>query len=454
MIADLKPYPEYRNSGVSWIGQVPINWSVTRIKTVLRELDHRSKDGSGILLSLTRKRGLIPHKEMTDKLHSAKTLVGYKQYRPGQIVMNRMQAWSGMFGTGPIEGLVSPDYAVFDVLEDHKTSLLLECLKCPNMVGQFAIESKGIGSGFNRLYTDRFGQIPIALPPLDEQTAIVHFINHTNHRIESTIRAKRNIILLLNEQMQVIIHRAVTRGIDPKVRLKPSGIPWIGDIPENWETLRCGHLFHEVNETGYANLQLLSIDRFKGIIPQSDTGRKERASKDRSKYKRVQRGELAYNLMNAFMGSIAVSNHDGIVSPAYAVAKPTRHMNPHYYHHLLRTNLYTGEYSRRSYGIMYERNRLYFERFKLVTALVPPIQEQHDIVEWIKENTASITITMARIEREIDLLREYQTSLVSDVVTGKLDVREAAAQLPDEGEKFESNESLSEVDDIIEDEEL
>src|SRR6266581_98424 len=150
MIADLKPYPEYKESGLPWLGQVPRHWSIGRIKTVLRERDSRSIDGDGTLLSLTRVRGLIPHTDRTDRIHGAKSLVGYKRYQPGQVVMNRMQAWSGMFGAGPIPGLVSPDYAVFEILGGHQTKLVLERLKTPDLVGQFALESKGIGSGFNR----------------------------------------------------------------------------------------------------------------------------------------------------------------------------------------------------------------------------------------------------------------------------------------------------------------
>lgn len=100
MIADLKPYPEYKESGQEWLGQVPKHWTMRRLKTVLREKDARSLDGSGLLLSLSRIRGLIARSDMTEKIHSAPTLAGYKLYSPGEIVMNRMQAWSGMFGAG------------------------------------------------------------------------------------------------------------------------------------------------------------------------------------------------------------------------------------------------------------------------------------------------------------------------------------------------------------------
>ena len=125
MIDELKPYQKYKESGQPWLGKVPKHWTLRRIKTVLQERDARSRDGQGTLLSLTRNRGLIPHSQMTSKMHSAKTLVGYKLYRPGQIVMNRMQAWSGMFGAGAIEGLISPDYAAFDIVGKHDVRLVL-----------------------------------------------------------------------------------------------------------------------------------------------------------------------------------------------------------------------------------------------------------------------------------------------------------------------------------------
>ena len=175
---------------------------------------------------------------MTDKMHSAKTLVGYKQYRACQIVINRMQASSGMFGAGPLDELVSPDYAVFDVLGEHAVKLVLARLKAPDLVAQFALESKGIGSGFNRLYTVRFGAIKASFPPPIEQAAIVRFLDWANGRLDRAIRAKRRVISLLVEQKQATIHRAVTRGINPAVPLKSSGIPWLGDIPAHWEVRR------------------------------------------------------------------------------------------------------------------------------------------------------------------------------------------------------------------------
>ena len=223
MITDLKPYAEYKESGLPWLGQVPGHWEVQRIKTVLRETDHRTRDGEGTLLSLTRVRGLIPHREMTDRMHSAKTLVGYKCYRDGQLVMNRMQAWSGMFGAGPTVGLVSPDYAVFEVLRGDSVRFLLERLKAPDLVAQFALESKGIGSGFNRLYTDRFGQIPMPLPPAEEQAAIVRSVDYDSEKLQRVISRLEREISLLREYRTRLVADVVTGKLD--VRAAAAALP-------------------------------------------------------------------------------------------------------------------------------------------------------------------------------------------------------------------------------------
>jgi type I restriction enzyme, S subunit len=437
VIGDLKPYAEYKGSGLPWLGQVPRHWEVRRIKTVLRETDRRSTDGEGTLLSLTRVRGLIPHREMTDKMHSAKTLVGYKCYREGQLVMNRMQAWSGMFGAGPTEGLVSPDYAVFDVLGDHSVKFLLERLKAPDLVEQFALESKGIGSGFNRLYTDRFGPIPVPLPPPGEQAAIVRFLDWANGRLERAIRAKRKGIALLNEQKQVIIHRAVTRGLDPTVPLKDSGIPWIGEIPAHWEVRRVKSLslvkrgasprpisdmrfFDEAGE--YAWVRIKDVTASKRYL-ETTTERLSDLGKSRS--------------VPLEPGAIFLSIAGSVGKPTITRIKCCIHDGFVYFPQ------FNGGVDFLSY--VFSSGRVYDGLGKLGTQLNlntetvgsirvpwPPVVEQEHVAAHLDEELTKFEIAISRLEREIAFLREYRTRLVADVVTGKLDVREAASRLLDE----------------------
>ena len=428
---DLKPYPEYKESGLPWLGKVPKHWSFRRIKTLLHETDCRSIDGLGTLLSLTRVRGLIPHQQMTNKMHSAKTLVGYKRYRAGQVVMNRMQAWSGMFGAGSIDGLVSPDYAVFDVLGGNAFKIVLERLKTPDLVAQFALESKGIGSGFNRLYTDRFGAISISLPPLDEQGTIVHFLDWVSGRLERAIRAKRKVIALLNEQKQTIVHRAVTRGLNPSIPLKPSGIPWLGEVPQHWKLLRSKYAFREIDVRSATGKEThLSMSQKLGLIPSSQIKEKRLVSESYKGAKLCEKNDLVLNRLKAHLGVFALALEPGLVSPDYTVLRPVRELETRFFEAVYRTPACRSELRQRAKGIVQGFWRLYTDDFYDIRVPVPPVDEQKRIMTQLDIDLSELNIAISRLEREIELLREYRIRLLADVVTGKLDVREVASILP------------------------
>lgn len=446
MIAGLKPYPEYKNSGLPWLGTVPVGWSVSRIKTVLRELDCRSTAGSGTLLSLTRIRGLIPHREMTDKVHSAKTLVGYKQYRPGQIVMNRMQAWSGMFGAGEIDGLVSPDYAVFEVLNGHHIKLVLERLKTPDLISQFALESKGIGSGFNRLYTDRFGSISISLPPQEEQSAIVRFLDRANGRIERAIQAKKKLIALLNEQKQAIIHRAVTRGLDPTVDLKPSGIPYLGDIPKHWNVRRLRTLVHRI-EQGVSPLAVgfLAEGESWGVLK---SGCVNRGVFRESEHKQLAKSFEIDPAIVVKVGDVLISRACGSPNLVGSVGKVEalkyrlilsdktfravfrECVDVDFMVFAMNGRYYRDQVEQAISGAEGMANNLPVSSLRDFVFGMPPRDEAGEIATHIRNTLKGVHATITRLDREIELLREYRTRLISDVVTGKFDVREAVRQLP------------------------
>jgi type I restriction enzyme S subunit len=446
MIEDLKPYPEYKQSELPWLGEVPTHWQVLRIKTVLREIDSRSEEGTETLLSLTRIRGLIPHRNMTEKMHGAKTLVGYKRYRAGQLVMNRMQAWSGMFGAGKIDELVSPDYAVFDVLGQYSAQFILERVKSPDLVGQFALESKGIGSGFNRLYTDRFGQIAISLPPPEEQAAIARFLAWATNRLDRAIGAKRRIIALLQEQKQAIIHRAVTRGLDPSVPLKDSGISWLGEIPEHWEVITIGAI-SELLQTGPFGSQLHQSDYVTGGIPvinpsHLSDGRISHSSGVTIKPEKAAalfRHRLRPNdILIARRGdlgrcAVATALEEGWICGTGSLLLRCK-LN------IIKPNFLQIVFSSRGMCQMLELSSIGATMANLNEGSVarqriplPPLAEQEGIVASIRIRSEIENAAITRLEHEITLLREYRTRLIADVVTGKLDVREVAKGLQQAG---------------------
>jgi type I restriction enzyme S subunit len=426
VIDSLQPYPDYKDSGLPWLGTMPRHWESGRAKTLFTKMSRPVRPEDEVVTCFRDGRVTLRKNRRLRGFTEATAFSGYQGIRRGDLVIHGMDAFAGAIGVSDSDGKGTPVYNVCQPRCDVNANYYAQLVRVMSQAQWILALAKGIRERSTDFRFETFGNQRIPTPPPPEQAAIVRFLDHANGRIDRAIRAKRKVIALLNEQKQAIIHRAVTRGLDPSVPLKPSGIPWLGEIPEHWEVNRCGSLFYEVVDTGYPNALLLSIDRFKGVIPQALTGRRTRASENRTAYKRVRPGQMAYNLMNAFMGALGFSVYDGIVSPAYAVAQPRKEIEPQYFHELLRTTAYTGEFNRLSYGIMYERNRLYFERFKLVPALTPPLSEQKDIVKWIRAHTSELTTAISNLEREIALLREYRTRLTADVVTGKLDVRAAA----------------------------
>ena len=448
MSVDLTPYPAMKDSGVPWLGEVPKHWSTQPLKRwvtinaevlpettvpdrVFRYVDIGSV-GTGILTQKPQRLRFAGAPSRARRVvHNGDTLVS--------TVRTYLKAI--YFVDGEEDQLVcSTGFAVLTPRAGTVSQFVSYLARSSAFTDRVMADSVGIA--YPAVAESRLGSFHVAVPPLPEQAAIVRFLDHADRRIRRYICVKQKLITLLEEQKQALIHQAVTGQIDICTdqvypAYKDSDVEWLGEVPAHWEVRRCGGVFREVVDTGYTDAELLSIDRFMGVVRQTETGRKQRASEDRLTYKRVRPGQLAYNLMNAFMGSIGVSALDGILSPAYAVAEPLGQIDTCFFHHLLRTPLYTGQFYRYSYGIMYERNRLYFDRFRQIPLLVPPYVEQKAIVVALTAALAEFSRRVECLDRQIQLVTEYRTRLIADVVTGKLDVREAAARLPDEVEEPE-----------------
>ena len=258
------------------------------------------------------------------------------------------------------------------------------------------------------------------------------------------------MIALLNEQKQAIIHRAVTLGLDPDVPLKSSGIPWLANIPKHWRIVRNLALFSHRVEQGVPGLPVLQVSLRSGITvePLSQFGRPKRLIADHTRYKLVRKHDLAYNTMRMWQGAVGTSATDGLVSPAYVVIRPRAGVDPRFYEFVFRTSEYKQQVNRFSTGIVSDRNRLYRENFKQMPNLLLPIEEQEAICCFIDRESVGLNRAIIHAEREIALLREYRTRLTADVVTGKLDVREAARKLPDTAEEAGATLEIEELTDV------
>jgi type I restriction enzyme S subunit len=434
VIADLKPYTAYKESGLPWLGQVPEHWDSERAKWLFIKMNRPVRDEDEVVtcfrdgvVTLRKNRRLTGFTEAT-------AFSGYQGIRKGDLVIHGMDAFAGAIGVSDSDGKGTPVYNVCQPRPGVNAKYYAGLVRQMSQSQWILSLAKGIRERSTDFRFETFGNQVVPLPSLDEQAAIVQFLDWANGRLERAIRAKRKVIGLLNEQKQAIIHRAVTRGLDSTVALKPSGISWIGDIPEHWEARKLRQLLSRVTERNRPDLALLSVVREKGVI-ERDTedrdGNHNFIPEDLSNYKVVRTGQFAMNKMKAWQGSYGVSPFDGIVSPAYFVFN-LRGAGGAFFHTAIRSKAYVPFFTQASDGVRVGQWDLAEPRMKEITFFFPSEAEQVAIVDFVTRETTGISVAISQLEREIELLREYRTRLVADVVTGKLDVREAAAQLPDE----------------------
>jgi restriction endonuclease S subunit len=240
MIDGLKPYPSYKNSGVPWLGEVPEHWEMKRGKNLFCCVDVRSETGEEELLTVSSEHGVVPRRSATVTMFKAESYVGHKLCWPGDLVINSLWAWARGVGVSKYHGIVSTAYGVYRPRKgaDVDSRFIHELVRSTPFQWELQVRSKGVWTSRLQLTDESFLGAPFSLPPLPEQSAIVRFLDYVDRRIRRYIRAKQKLIKLLNEQKQAIIHRAVTRGIDPNVRLKSSGVEWLGDVPKYWAVKR------------------------------------------------------------------------------------------------------------------------------------------------------------------------------------------------------------------------
>jgi type I restriction enzyme, S subunit len=457
VIADLKPYPEYKESGSRWLAKVPSYWEVRNLRTLIRPRNERSRADLP-LLSVAREKGVFV-RSLTDtnENHNVipEDLSNYKVARAGSLVINKMKAWQGSMGIAPCDGIVSPAYFVFDFgIANRAFGQAL--LRSKPYVAYFGQASDGVRVGQWDLTIAGMRQIPLLVPPPAEQAAIVRFLDWANGRLERAIRAKRKVIALLTEQKQAIIHRAVTRGLDPSVPLKPSGIPWLGGIPQHWDVRKIKSLVATVGGmTPNKGVQRYWIGRTPWVSPKDMKVQEIFNSKDHISDAALNETNICLikppavlivvrGMILARTFPTAVTRVQVTVNQDMKALLPRPELSADYFAFLLtgiqRELLQLVEIA--GHGTCCLRTDSW-GNFYLP---IPPLEEQQAIRSCLSAELSTLNTAISRLEREIELLREYRTRLVADVVTGKLDVREAASHLPEEAAHGTAEEATDLID--------
>ena len=294
----MKKYNAYKDSGVKWIGEIPSHWGCIKIKHLLKERVEKSADGIGEPLSMSQKFGLIPTSQMDIVPNAATSYIGAKHTHRGDMVLNKLKAHLGVFALSSYDGLVSPDYAVYYGTGRADMEFLEYLFKTPLYVSEFIKKTTGVAIGFNRLYTDDLFSISAHYPPLHEQQAIVDYLKDKTLKIEQYVSARERERELLDSLKQSEIANVVTKGLNPNVKMKDSGIPWIGEIPEHWEPCRNKDIFEESKKIVGENSSdyvLLSLTK-QGVIVRDLSENKGKFPKEFNTYKVVEPGDNICNL--------------------------------------------------------------------------------------------------------------------------------------------------------------
>ena len=440
-----------RRSTVQWLGQVPTHWNVRRLRFLLREYNSRSVDGTEKLLSVSQYTGVSPRTKSyngDEPDTHANSLVGYKSVDPSDLVVNIMLAWNGSMGVSRYHGIVSPAYCVYRWNDGVHPWYYHYLLRSSEYKAIMRAGSRGVVDSRLRLYTDDLYRLEVPVPPIEEQAAIVRFLDAAEGRIRRYIIAKQKLIALLEEQKQVLINQAVGGQIDafagrPHAAYKPSGVEWLGRVPAHWNVRRVKQVSHvqggfafpssSFGNEGIPVVRMSDIER--GVLCLDSAVRiPEHGCKDDYALKE---GDILYGLSGSIgatgsLGNYATVKRDSVpaqLNQRVARFRPrTVQLSDTFLVYVLQDkSFYTQVLSYTSGTAQF--NVSTGDIGNIFIAL-PPIDEQQQIVRRLRSTAARIDADIRRARREIDLLREYRTRLVADVVTGKVDVRESATSLP------------------------
>jgi len=373
-------------------------------------------------------------KRRTSGFTEALQEIGYQGIRTGDLVIHAMDAFAGAVGVSDSDGKGTPVYAVCRPLGGAQSRYFAAVVREMARSSWIAALSRGVRERSTDFRFEAFAVQEMPVPPMDEQAAIVKYLGHANARIDQAIAAKRRLIALLEEQKRAVINQAVTHGLDPLVAMKDSGIPWLGPIPVHWNVRRAKYLFRDIDERSETGLEeQLSVSHLTGVTPRRLKNITMFRAASYVGHKTCRAGDLVVNTMWAWMGALGCAQEAGLVSPAYNVYRPLQGSgaDTEFVSALFRTPTFIAYFRSNSTGVRASRLRFYPDELLATPVVLPSRDEQAEIVFAIENLRGRVGADLEKVVREIELLLEFRTRLTADVVTGQVDIRAAAARLPE-----------------------
>lgn len=414
----MKRYEKYKPTGIQWLPEIPEHWNIMQLRKYLSLVSIKGK-GNKQLLSVTREKGVIERDIFNlEENHNfvPEDLNGYKYVTPGQFVINKMKSWQGSYGVSDYEGIVSPAYFVCDLNFPNK-EFFSQAIRSRTYVDFFAQWSKGIRVGQWDLEPIALKSIPFFEPPISEQNKIVAYLDKRITLIDNCKCQRERELQTLNELKQAEIASVVTRGLNPDVPMKDSGIPWIGQIPKHWELRRfktvCS-LIREPSKKGDKKIGLENIESNTGRLIATD-------SVFDGEGVHFEPGDILFGKLRPYLAKVYLAKESAQAVGDFYVFRSNGSIIPAYLHKLIISAPFIGVVNAGTYGT--KMPRASWQDISQLNIPLPPIEEQNFLVEYIESKTNKIDTMVEALKAEIDRLTEYKQRLISDVVTGQIDVR-------------------------------
>lgn len=422
----MSKYQSYTTYASLWNKSFPSHWSVLPMYALAKE-----KSICGCvdlpLLSVYLDVGVIPFSAKAEKRTNvtSKDLSKYQRVDCGDFVLNNQQAWRGSVGISFDTGIVSPAYIVLSMNDMLNSRYANYLLRSQIMVDQYLINSKSVGSIQRNIYWPALKRASVPVPPREEQDQIVRFLDWKVSSINKLINIKKKEIKAIDALKRSMVSHAITRGLTADAPMKYSGVKWLGDIPQRWYTVPLYAIAQVKSINNCIDLPLMSVYLDAGVVPfvEREEKRTNATSKDLTNYQRVDPGDFVLNNQQAWRGSVGVSFHSGIVSPAYIVLSLNNTLDSHYANYLFRSRCMVDQYLVISRGVGSIQRNLYWSALKRVVVPIPSKKEQMEIVEYLDGLNNKFDATIKKLTEEVAVLEEYKNKIIADTVTGKIDVR-------------------------------
>ncbi|QPK05200.1 restriction endonuclease subunit S [Vibrio kanaloae] len=433
-LALMPKYEAYKNSGVEWLGAIPVHWNSFPLcaKSKLKSISNNENEE---LLSVYLDKGVIKFDDVDAKRTNATSsdLTKYQLVEPGDFVLNNQQAWRGSVGVSDYRGIVSPAYLVLSLSEDIVPRFGNYLFRDGAMVANYLVSSKGVGTIQRNLYWPQLKRALVFLPPTEEQLLIACFLDKKTAQIDDAIAIKEQQINLLKERKQIIIQQAVTQGLEPNVPMKDSGVDWIGEIPEHWDVVKLKLLTNKIVDgahftptyvdKGVPFLRVTDLSKMKDGVINWETVRyiPIKEHKELIKRAKADKGDVLLS-KNGTIGLTKVIDWEiefsFFVSLCLIKLKPQ--LNPNYFTSFFNSPIVDKQISFGSSRTSV--TNLHLEKIKELLIILPPLNEQDEVMHFINQIDAKYDPAIDVQVQQIEKLKEYKTTLINSAVTGKIKI--------------------------------